>query len=200
MDELTLYLQRFNTEVVEASRKVSREIICHCMNSVVDILLRRIGDLDNRMKCYVPTPTQSYFEAMKVSSTDEFEVLVVLDRLAPVRTYSDLAGTNPNLACYGEVVLSREDHVPMYEDLVAVDAANKRRFLSAAKVRRYFAYIANQVAADIFHNNSVQVTYKAGLSEPVSDLPLSETPVHTTGVMRKFHKVTSFGRLAVAYE
>lgn len=161
MDELTLLLQRFSNEVVEASRQISRNVIAFCMNSVIQLLLARIGEADVRMKCYAPEPTENCFEAMKASSNSEFELLVVLDQLTSIKTFYDLAETNPNFACYGQVIVQ---HANMCVDDLCVpetSAGHRNKVLSAVKVREYFAQIAAKVASvTSFHGASVQVTYK----------------------------------------
>lgn len=161
MDELTPLLQRFSVEVVEASRQVSRDAIAYCMNTVIQPIVSAMGRADARFKCYVPLPTDQYFEAMKVSASDEFELIVILDNLVSMKSFRDLSETNPNLSCYGEVLFTQSFSTDMWAaDLCVPVRHGPHSFLSAAKIRQYFAKLVGMIAADIFHNGMVQVSFK----------------------------------------
>ncbi|XP_076442072.1 cyclic GMP-AMP synthase-like receptor 1 [Babylonia areolata] len=166
MDELTPVLQRFSVEVVEASRQVSRDAIVYCMNTVIQPIISSIGRADARFKCYVPLPTEQYFEAMKVSACDEFELIVVLDNLVHMKSFRDLSETNPNLSCYGEVMFAQSFANDMWAaDLCVPVRQGPHSFLSATKIRQNFAKLVALIAADIFHNGMVQVSYKDPYTE-----------------------------------
>ena len=161
MDELTPLLQRFSVEVVEASRQVSRDAIAYCMNTVIQPIVSAMGRADARFKCYVPLPTDQYFEAMKVSASDEFELIVILDNLVSMKSFRDLSETNPNLSCYGEVLFTQSFSTDMWAaDLCIPVRHGPHSFLSATKIRQYFAKLVGMIAADIFHNGTVQVSFK----------------------------------------
>lgn len=161
MDELTPLLQRFSVEVVEASRQVSRDAIAYCMNTVIQPIVAAMGRADARFKCYVPLPTDQYFEAMKVSASDEFELIVVLDSLVNMKSFRDLSETNPNLSGYGEVMFAQSFSTDMWAaDLCIPVRHGPHSFLSAAKIRQYFGKLVGMIAADIFHNGTVQVSFK----------------------------------------
>lgn len=166
MDELTPLLQRFSVEVVEASRQVSRDAIVYCMNTVIQPIISSVGRADARFKCYVPLPTEQYFEAMKVSAGDEFELIVVLDSLVNMKSFRDLSETNPNLSCYGEVMFAQGFANDMWAaDLCVPVQQGPHSFLSATKIRQNFAKLVALIAADIFHNGTVQVSFKDPYTE-----------------------------------
>lgn len=160
MDELTPVLQRFSIEVVEASRMVSRDIIAFCMSAVIQPLLSRLEAFDVRFKCYAPMPTETNFEALKVSAGNEFELLVVLEHLAAIKTFNDLAETNPSLACYGQVLVQECSGLSL-DDLCTANTAGQHKVLSAAKVREHFAQtVAKAATITAFQDATVQVRFK----------------------------------------
>lgn len=176
MDELTPLLQRFSVEVVEASRRVSRDAIGYCMNSVIQPIVAALGRADARFKCYVPLPTDQYFEAMKVSASDEFELIVVLDSLVSMKSFRDLSEGNPNLSGYGEVMFAHSFSNDMWAvDLCVPVRHGPHSFLSATKIRQYFSKLVSMIAADIFHNGTVQVSYKGELLPRPSSVLLANS-------------------------
>ena len=167
MDELTQLLHRFSVEVVEASRQVSRDAIAYCMNAVIQPILSSMARADARFKCYVPLPTEQYFEAMKVSASDEFELIVVLDNLVQMKSFRDVSGVSPELSCYGEVTFTNSFANAMWAaDMCVAGRHGPQSFLSAAKIRQYFAKLVTVIAADLFNNGTaVQVSFKGTVSQ-----------------------------------
>ena len=164
MEELTPALQRFSVEVVEASRQVSREAIAYCLNSVIQPIVQALGRADARFKSYIPMPTESYFEALRVSGNEEYELLIVLDSLVTMKTFRDPSESNPNFAGYGEVMFTQTFGSDAWAGELCLPLGHAGQgqcfLLSATRVRQYFAKLVSMIAVDIFHNGTVQVSFK----------------------------------------
>jgi hypothetical protein len=163
-DELTPALQRFSEEVVERWRQVSREAIVYCMNAVIQPIVAAMGRADARFKCYVPMPSDSYFEAMRVTAAEEYELIVVMDNLVNPKSFRDLAESSPTLAGYGEVVFTQGFATDMWAADLCLPLGHSGQghcfLLSAARIRQYFCKLVAVIAQDIFHNGTVQVSFK----------------------------------------
>ncbi|CAL1529416.1 unnamed protein product [Lymnaea stagnalis] len=159
MDELNTALHRFNQNIVQPSRHLCRETIAFCMTQVILPLLEKIGDLDVRFKCASPLPNEAYFQGMKTTSVNEFELTVILTDLLPLKGFEDIGYQNSSLSCYGHVI---PQPAPHHLGDVVLESGTSQGFVSAHRVRQIFAQLATQ-AAPLLHvmiGITVEVVYR----------------------------------------
>lgn len=145
MDELNAALLNFNQLVVEASRQACRDAITFCMTQVILPLLEKTGELDARFKCCSPMPNESYFQGMKATGINEFELMVILTDLLSAKTFDDLASQDKKLSCYCHVVAQQTTH---FLDDVLVRTGLSHN-VSANNVRGIFARLIGQAASTL---------------------------------------------------
>ncbi|XP_005095978.1 protein mab-21-like 2 [Aplysia californica] len=144
MDELNTALHKFNQNIVDASRQVCRDSIAFCMTQVVLPLLEKVGEIDVRFKCASPLPNEAYFQGMKTTCVNEFELTVILTHLVTAKTFEDTGCQDTNFSCYGRVLPHQAPH-PLGDLLV--DAGPSQGHLSAQRIRQIFAQLVRQAAS-----------------------------------------------------
>lgn len=148
----------FHQNIVEASRTVCRDSIAFGMTQVIIPLLEKVGELDTRFKCASPMPNEAYFQGMKTSCVNEFELTVILTQLVTVKAFEDVGCQESNLACYGHVIPHQAPH-PLGD--ILIDSGPAQGLVSAHKVRQIFAQLVNQAASLLpCVATSIEVLYK----------------------------------------
>ncbi|KAH9488007.1 hypothetical protein Btru_066809 [Bulinus truncatus] len=114
------------------------------MTQVVLPLLEKVGELDVRFKCASPLPNEAYFEGMKTTSVNEFELTVILTDLLPLKIFEDVGYQNRNFLCYGHVIAHPAPH---HLGDVVLESGTSRGLVSAQRVRQIFAQLVIQAAS-----------------------------------------------------
>ncbi|XP_059168608.1 uncharacterized protein LOC131950457 [Physella acuta] len=158
MEELNTVLHRFKHNIVEASRQLSRETIAFCMTQVVLPVLEKVGELDIRFKCSSPLPNEAYFQGMKSTSVNEFELTVILTHLLSAKAFDDLGYQNSAFSCYGHVLPHQAPH-PLGD--VILDSGTSQGLVSALRIRQIFSQLVSQAASSLpVIGIIVEVAYK----------------------------------------
>ncbi|CAG5114696.1 unnamed protein product [Candidula unifasciata] len=159
MEELSAALHKFNQNIVEVSRRVSRDTITCCMTQVILPLLEKIGEIDVRFRCASPMPNEVYFPGMKSSCMNEFELTIILTNLLAAKTFEDGGSHDGSLSCYGRVLPLQSLH--QIGD-VLVEAGSSQGVVSAHRIRQIFAQLASQAVSflPVVSGMSVDVSVK----------------------------------------
>ncbi|KAK0046819.1 protein mab-21-like 2 [Biomphalaria pfeifferi] len=144
MEELNLALHRFHQNIVEPSVHLCRDTIAFCMTQVILPLMKKVGELDARFKCAFPMPNEAYFEGMKTTSVDEFELTVILTNLLPMKVFEDVGYQNSNFQCYGHVIAHKAPH---HLGDVVLESGTSQGLVSAHRIREMFAQLVIQAAS-----------------------------------------------------
>lgn len=141
MEELNAALHKFNQNIVEASRHVSRDTITFCMTQVILPLLEKVGEIDVRFQCTSPMPSEAYFPGMKTSYMNEFELTVILTNLLTAKAFEDMGCQDSSLSCHGRILPHQSPH-PLGD--VLVESGPSQGLISAHRIRQIFAQLVSQ--------------------------------------------------------
>lgn len=78
-DELKRLLNRYTDSKVKI-RKDSKQIALDSWKPKVDEIIRKVTTYDDRFKFHV-FPTGSYYDGLKVKEPDEFDLMLIMDKL-----------------------------------------------------------------------------------------------------------------------
>lgn len=160
MEELNAVLHKFNQNIVDVCRRISRDTITCCMTQVILPLLEKVGEIDVRFRCASPMPNEVYFSGMKSSCMNEFELTVILTDLLAAKTFEDGGCQGSNVPCYGRVLAQQAAH-PLGDVLVEVDSSHG--VVSALRIRQMFAQLVSQAVHFLpAVGMSVEVSVKGG--------------------------------------
>ncbi|XP_013409851.1 putative nucleotidyltransferase MAB21L1 [Lingula anatina] len=168
-------LARFRDNVILKSREESRKIISTCIEKVILPVLTKIGEIEKRFHCSVPSSMNaSYFEGLKVSAKNEFELMVNLDHLTAFKSFDDLGNRESKYACYGYLLCKHSYH--NLSDVVVSPPPNCKhdkddQVISALKVRKHFAELASQACSHIKCDEGLQV--EAQFRDPYTVLKIT---------------------------
>ncbi|XP_070576455.1 cyclic GMP-AMP synthase-like receptor 1 [Ptychodera flava] len=141
--QLNVLLNKFTEVKIQTSRLESRKAIPLCLDNVIHPILKTIGEEQPRFRAEPPLATSSYFEGLRVSSLNNFELLVSFVQLLSFRGIDDVGTKEPGYGSHGYIIAkhSNFDIADLVETLpknVVSEGFTGLGLLSAIKVKRAF--------------------------------------------------------------